>query len=141
MTRFQFSLDKVLDVRWTAEEEAKRHYAAAQQVLSEQEEMLYLLRQEKRTLLEVPERSINRMQVQHWYLMELDRQTSLVEEQLFHSKQAVEQALGEYITAQKERKVLDKLEERQKEEYDMKEKQIEQKMLDEMSTRKLAFHS
>ncbi|MHC5269544.1 flagellar export protein FliJ [Enterococcus sp. LJL98] len=139
MQKFTFSLEKVLDVRWTAEEEAKQAYATAQQALYEQEENLRLLRQEKAELLEVPEVGVNRMQVRYWYLMELERQTDLAQSQVAHFQQAVEVALEHYIHAQKERKILERLEEKKWEEHQVEMKREEQKTLDEMGLRKLAI--
>ena len=135
MQKFQFSLAKVLDVRWTAEEDAKQAYAAAQQALFEKEAQLQILQQEKNELMDIPEIGINRMQVRYWYLMELERQTALAKQQLVQLQQAVEMALTTFIQAQKERKILEKLEEKQHETYLLDEKREEQKMLDEMGIR------
>lgn len=139
MQKFRFSLEKVLDVRWTAEEEAKREYAVVQQALFEQETNLQILYQEKTELLEVPEIGVNRMQMRYWYLTELDRQTALAQEQIYHLKQLVEKALEKYIHAQRERKVLEKLEEKQYDEHLLEAKREEQKLLDEMGMRDLMF--
>lgn len=135
MQKFRFSLAKVLDVRWTVEEDAKQAYAAVQQALFEKEAQLQILQQEKTELLEIPEIGINRMQVRYWYLTELDRQTALAQDQVIQLRQAVELALAKYIQAQKERKILEKLEEKQHETYLLDEKREEQKMLDEMGIR------
>lgn len=137
MNPFQFSLEKVLDVRWTAEEEAKNAYAQAQQALFEAEENLFILKQEKSELMNVPAQGVNRMQVRYWYLIELDRQTVQAENQVWNLKEQVKSMLNKYITAQKDRKILEKLEEKQKEAYDLEFKLYEQKQLDEMSNRSL----
>lgn len=137
MNPFQFSLEKVLDVRWTAEEEAKNAYAQAQQALFEAEENLFVLKQEKSELMNVPAQGVNRMQVRYWYLIELDRQTVQAENQVWNLKEQVKTMLNKYITAQKDRKILEKLEEKQKEAYDLEFKLYEQKQLDEMSNRSL----
>lgn len=137
MNPFQFSLEKVLDVRWTAEEEAKNAYAQAQQALFEAEENLFVLKQEKSELMNVPAQGVNRMQVRYWYLIELDRQTIQAENQVWNLKEQVKTMLNKYITAQKDRKILEKLEEKQKEAYDLEFKLYEQKQLDEMSNRSL----
>ncbi|HIZ52976.1 MAG TPA: flagellar export protein FliJ [Candidatus Enterococcus avicola] len=137
MNPFQFSLEKVLDVRWTAEEEAKNAYAQAQQALFEAEENLFVLKQEKSELMNVPAQGVNRMQVRYWYLIELDRQTLQAENQVWNLKEQVKTMLNKYITAQKDRKILEKLEEKQKEAYDLEFKLYEQKQLDEMSNRSL----
>lgn len=137
MSPFQFSLEKVLDVRWTVEDEAKNAYAQAQQALFEAEENLLLLKQEKSELMDVPAQGVNRMQVRYWYLIELDRQTLQAENQVWNLKEQVKTMLNKYIAAQKDRKILEKLEEKQKEVYDLEFKLYEQKQLDEMSNRSL----
>lgn len=137
MNPFRFSLEKVLDVRWTAEDEAKNNYAQAQQALFEAEENLELLKQEKEMLMEVPAQGVSRMQVRYWYLIELDRQTLQAQNQVWNLKEQVKVMLNQYINAQKDRKILEKLEEKQKEAYELELKLYEQKQLDEMSSRSL----
>lgn len=135
MNPFRFSLEKVLDVRWTAEDQAKQAYAQAQQALFEAEEQLNLLKKEKQDLMEVPTQGISRMQVRYWYLIELDRLTIQAENQVWNLNEQVKTKLNDYIATQKDRKILEKLEEKQKEEYDLEFKLYEQKQLDEMGNR------
>ncbi|GGI66152.1 flagellar export protein FliJ [Enterococcus alcedinis] len=137
MNPFRFSLEKVLDVRWTVEDEAKNNYGQAQQALFEAEENLELLKQEKEMLMEVPAQGVSRMQVRYWYLIELDRQTLQAQNQVWNLKEQVKVMLNQYINAQKDRKILEKLEEKQKEAYELELKLYEQKQLDEMSNRSL----
>ncbi|MEG0293535.1 flagellar export protein FliJ [Enterococcus sp.] len=137
MNPFRFSLEKVLDVRWTVEDEAKNNYGQAQQALFEAEENLELLKQEKEMLMEVPAQGVSRMQVRYWYLIELDRQTLQAQNQVWNLKEQVKVMLNQYISAQKDRKILEKLEEKQKEAYELELKLYEQKQLDEMSNRSL----
>lgn len=137
MNPFRFSLEKVLDVRWTVEDEAKNNYGQVQQALFEAEENLELLKQEKEMLMEVPAQGVSRMQVRYWYLIELDRQTLQAQNQVWNLKEQVKVMLNQYISAQKDRKILEKLEEKQKEAYELELKLYEQKQLDEMSNRSL----
>lgn len=137
MNPFRFSLEKVLDVRWTLEDEAKNNYGQAQQALFEAEENLELLKQEKEMLMEVPAQGVSRMQVRYWYLIELDHQTLQAQNQVWNLKEQVKVMLNQYINAQKDRKILEKLEEKQKEAYELELKLYEQKQLDEMSNRSL----
>lgn len=136
MAKFKFSLEKVLDYRWLKEQEAKREYASAQKALTEQEDIFQQINQEKENLMEVRESTINRMQVQQWYLLDLNQRLIATTETIKEMSRYVEQALSVYIEAQKERKILEKLSEKQLAEYQIEMNREEQKMLDEMANRK-----
>lgn len=136
MAKFKFSLEKVLDYRWLKEQEAKREYASAQKALTEQEDIFQQINQEKENLMEVRESTINRMQVQQWYLLDLNQRLIATTEAIKEMSHYVEQALSVYIEAQKERKILEKLSEKQLAEYQIEMNREEQKMLDEMANRK-----
>lgn len=136
MAKFKFSLEKVLDYRWLKEQEAKREYASAQKALTEQEDIFQQINQEKENLMEVRESTINRMQVQQWYLLDLNQRLIATTEAIKEMSRYVEQALSVYIEAQKERKILEKLSEKQLAEYQIEMNREEQKMLDEMANRK-----
>lgn len=138
MKRFEFSLAKLLDYRWQIELEAKREYANCQRILNEKEERMQGLMKEKQDLLEIREDSVNRMQIQQWYLLALERQMTDTHHELIAQRQLLQEALDKYIDAQKERKILEKLKEKQLAEYEHTIKQEEQKMLDEMGTRRIA---
>lgn len=136
MKKFTFSLEKLLDYRWQMELEAKRNYAACQQEINEQEKQMEQLVEEKQALLEIREETVSRMQVQQWYLLGLEQQMMETQNRLLASQQKLQQALNVYIAAQKERKVLEKLKDKQLAEYQFLLNQEEQKMLDEMGSRK-----
>jgi len=134
--KFQFSLEKILDYRWIQENEAKREYASAQKALNEQEEILKQLIAEKGELMEIRETTVNRMQIQQWYLLDLNQKLTETVQTINEFKRFVELKLQAYITAQKERKVLEKLSEKQMAEHQLAVNREEQKMLDEMANRK-----
>ncbi|KAF1302011.1 flagellar export protein FliJ [Enterococcus saccharolyticus] len=136
MEKFQFSLEKVLDYRWLQEQDAKRVYASAQKALNEQESILQQIKQEKNELMEIRETTVNRMQVQQWYLLDLNQRLVATTQTIQEMRQYVATALQNYITAQKERKILEKLSEKQLEEYQLAANREEQKMLDEMASRR-----
>ncbi len=136
MEKFQFSLEKILDYRWIQENEAKREYASAQKALNEQEEILKQLIAEKGELMEIRETTVNRMQIQQWYLLDLNQKLTETVQTINEFKRFVELKLQAYITAQKERKVLEKLSEKQMAEHQLAVNREEQKMLDEMANRK-----
>lgn len=136
MEKFHFSLEKVLDYRWIQEQEAKRDYASAQRELNEQEEIFQQMKQEKEELMDTREITVNRMQIRQWYLLELNQQLIATTETIYQMKQFVDLKLQLYIEAQKERKILEKLSEKQLAEYQLEMSREEQKMLDEMANRK-----
>lgn len=90
--------------------------------------------------MDVGELTVGRMQVQQRYLIELDRRIGEIKTESLELQNKVEMALQEVVQAQKERKVLEKLEEKQHLVYLQKIKHEEQKQLDEMGNRsKFAF--
>lgn len=139
MTKFKFSLEKVLDFRWGIEKEAKRVYGELQRQKVEQEQALLEIQNEKNELMEVPEYTINRMQIRQWYLVELDRQMSVAQQSILELQQQIDQALENYVAAQKDRKVLEKLREKQLEEFQIELSREEQKQLDDMANRPNLF--
>lgn len=139
MTKFKFSLEKVLDFRWGIEKEAKRVYGELQRQKVEQEQALLEIQNEKNELMEVPEYTINRMQIRQWYLVELDRQMSVTQQSILELQQQIDQALENYVAAQKDRKVLEKLREKQLEEFQIELSREEQKQLDDMANRPNLF--
>ena len=136
MRKFHFSLEKILDYRWVQEQEAKREYASAQRALNEQENLFQQISQEKNELMEVREQTVNRMQIQQWYLLDLNQKLLTTAKTIAEMKTIVEAKLQLYIDAQKERKILEKLSEKQLAEHQLSMNREEQKMLDEMANRK-----
>ncbi len=136
MEKFQFSLEKILDYRWIQENEAKREYASAQKALNEQEEIFKQIIEEKGELMEIRETTVNRMQIQQWYLLDLNQKLSETMQAINELRGFVEMKLQAYIAAQKERKILEKLSEKQFAEHQVAINREEQKMLDEMANRK-----
>ncbi|HIY57638.1 MAG TPA: flagellar export protein FliJ [Candidatus Tetragenococcus pullicola] len=137
MEKFTFSLTKVLEYRKGQEKQAKRIYAAAQKELNEAEKQLEDKKIEKDSLLNIQEATINRMQVQQWYLLELNQKIQESIQQIQKLTVQTDKALNRYIEAQKERKVLEKLADKHFAEYQLQANREEQKMLDEMAGRRI----
>jgi len=135
--KFTFSLTKVLEYRKGQEKQAKRIYAAAQKELNEAEKQLEDKKIEKDSLLNIQEATINRMQVQQWYLLELNQKIQESIQQIQKLTVQTDKALNRYIEAQKERKVLEKLADKHFAEYQLQANREEQKMLDEMAGRRI----
>ena len=135
MQAFHFSLEKVLDHRKTIEQEDKRAYAQKQQLLIQQEQHLNTLTQEKAQLFDVNEMTIGRMQVQQRYLLALNATIDEVQNKMFHVKQELAESLSVVVEAQQERKIVEKLREKQFAEYTYEQQLEEQKQLDEFGNR------
>lgn len=135
---FQFKMQKILDYREQLEEEARVRFARVQQMLLEEERRF----EELRVLLQ--EKEAQRFQDlsmdagERWLLENFIRglRADMTESQLrlrsLH--QMLEQARRELLARSKERKVLDKLKERQKERHMAEEREKERKINDETAT-------
>ena len=135
---FRFKMQKILDYREQLEEEAKVRLARVQQMYIEEErrfEELRLLLQEKETQFY---QNISMDAGERWLLESFIKglRADITESQLrlrsLH--QMMEEARRELLHRAKERKVLDKLKERQKEHYQAEEREKERKTNDETAT-------
>lgn len=68
-------------------------------------------------------------------IVELDNEIMAAQSRLRDLHSEHQKALNEYVEAQKERKVLEKLRDKQKEDYQLEANHEEQKQLDEMANR------
>lgn len=134
---FHFSMQKILNYREQLEEEAKVRLATAQRMCMEEERRC----QDLRTLLAEKEdqsRNIALSYGERWLLdnfikgLRADMAASLL--RLRSLRQATEQARLHMLERIKERKVLEKLKERQKERHDAEERDKERKTNDETAT-------
>ncbi|KRL02111.1 flagellar export protein FliJ [Liquorilactobacillus capillatus] len=133
-------MENILEFRKQNEQQVKQRYTVLQHALADREEQMVQLGAEKFNLMDVSELSVGRMQVQQRYLIELDRRMGEIKTESLDLQAKAEAALQEVIQAQQERKVLEKLEEKQRVVYLQEVKHEEQKQLDEMGNRpKIAF--
>ena len=86
-------------------------------------------------MMDVREFNLRRLQVQRRYLAELDNEIMAAQSRLRDLHSEHQKAFNEYVEAQKERKVLEKLRDKQKEDYQLEANHEEQKQLDEMANR------
>ena len=115
----------------TLEDQAKARFANVQRT----EQEIVELGHEKRDMMDVREFNLGRLQVQRRYLAELDNEIMAAQSRLRDLHSEHQKALNEYVEAQKERKVLEKLRDKQKEDYQLEANHEEQKQLDEMANR------
>ncbi|SEM60516.1 flagellar FliJ protein [Ligilactobacillus sp. WC1T17] len=135
MKKFEFSLQKVLDYRLTVEEQAKAKFAEVQRQINETEQLIVDLGHEKHDMMDVRELSLGRLQVQHRYLAQLDNEIMMANAHLRQLDGEQQKTLNAYVEAQRERKVLEKLRDKKKAEYQLEANHEEQKQLDEMANR------
>ena len=136
MAKYQFSMEKVLDWRSDTEEEKKKNLVQVQQSKQQQETILRRLIDEN-IKIKNDSLSTNRIDV----LRRQNLYKDMIDEKIIHQKNVVskaekevEVARIELMEAHKDRKVMEKLKEK---EYTLtmeQEKQEEQKQLDEMAT-------
>ncbi|WP_314061262.1 flagellar export protein FliJ [uncultured Vagococcus sp.] len=141
MGKYQFSMAKVLNWRESQEEFAKKNFLQKRMEQIEQESILADIVTASRDLKVSTTNftNVNTLRQQHLYKNYLDEQIVLQEKTLEKVNHETEAELQVFIGAQKDRKIMEKLKERQYEAYLNEEKHREQKDLDEMGT--LRFRS
>ncbi|MCP0886248.1 flagellar export protein FliJ [Ligilactobacillus sp. WILCCON 0076] len=137
MREFKFSLEKVLVYRLQLEKQAKNNYASIQKIVNDKQDNIQKVVQEKKQMLSVPEYTVSRMQVQQRYIADLDRIALTLQTEIDSLQGKLRDALEEYVNAQQKRKIMEKLKENKKADYIILEKREEQKLLDELSNRRI----
>ncbi|KRL05511.1 flagellar FliJ family protein [Liquorilactobacillus oeni] len=136
MKNFKFSLESILEYRKQNEQKIRQQYLLLRSEVQGKESDIRKLLKEKGSLMNVTEQTIGRMQIQRRYLLGLDQRVTLLKNAELELKTKSEVKMNELVKAQRERKVLEKLEEKQEEEYLQLVKRQEQIQLDEMANRK-----
>lgn len=131
MERFSFSLQKVLEYRLQVEDQVKEKYAAVLRLEKEQRNEYDQLIGEKSGLMQTPQFSVGRMQVTRRYLQALSEHLLACQKNLLEIQQQKEQLRIELVEAQKQRKVIERLKEKQLTVYKKKEALEQQKQLDD----------
>lgn len=134
-------MEKVLNWRNTQEDEAKKKFLLKKSAQVEEElkltEMVQASEELKKSTIGLS--NINTMRQQHLYQNFLAEQIVNQEQRVYIASKATEQELTQFVLAQTERKILEKLEERQYESYLAEMKLFEQKELDEMGSLRYGF--
>jgi len=138
MAKFQFKMDTVLRLRENLEEQKKNEFGRAIAELDRQKEKLNaLIKERERMIQEFHEAVKNRIDSRksdryNKYIKLLDKK---IEDQLIAVKKCekiVDECRQELIDATKEKKKLEKLKEKQFQQYLIEEKREEQKVTDEL---------
>ena len=135
MKQFVFGLEKVLELRKYHENEAKIELGRAMGILAELEARIRGIGQELARAEEAqfsPGNSAVVMQQYMRYLLRLENTKEQLLKEAAMAELKVEQARELFIEASRERKVLDKLKEKQKEKYRKEMLTQEAKALDDI---------
>ena len=136
MAGFNFDLQKVLDVRNIQEDMAQNKYLQARQKKKELERELQQMNQTKHQvynyLRKDEDNSVEKTIQARQYLQRHKKKINKHQEQLKYQNYEVEQKQEKLIKKQKNRKVLDKLKEKEYKEYHSDLMKAQQKLLDEI---------
>ena len=133
MKKFSFSLEKILDLRKYREQETEIELGRAVGILSAIEQNILFVKQER--LRSGNEYSENSAMLYPYllYAERLDRQKEQLLKDAIRAEKKVDEARVVYIEASRDRKVLDKLKEKQETEYRKFVLSEETKVLDDQS--------
>lgn len=136
MGNYKFSMEKILDWRSDTEEEKKKKLAEIQREQLQQEDLLHDLIQEN---IKIKNESLSTTRIdilrrQNLYKVMLDERIVQQKNLLDKTEKALEAARIELMEAHKDKKVMEKLKEKEYSFVMEQEKSEEQKQLDEMAT-------
>ncbi|MFT8724060.1 MAG: flagellar export protein FliJ [Liquorilactobacillus nagelii] len=129
-------MTNLLDFRQQQTDQAKENLMLEQKKLNLLQQKLSDLLQEKKATFKIDDFNIGRMQLQYRYILSLEHEIQLAAAAVAQQQQQVEQVREKLIAAKKESQVLEKLEEKQYNQYLLNNKHQEQVMLDEIANRK-----
>lgn len=131
MEEFTFSLQKVLEYRLQVEDQVKGQFAEINRLEAQKNSELQQVMQEKSDMMETPAMSISRMQVTRRYLQALNDEIILCNDQLLNLQDQKEKVRANLIEAQKQRKILERLKDKQFTTYQKELAREQQKQLDD----------
>ena len=138
MPGFNFSLQKVLDLRKQKEEQAQMALAATERRFKEQQTLLKELQNEMRHCEAEYRNRRHLSQGDLWlwgnYRMRLESEINERESIIRRIEKKIHKQRKELVDRSKQRELLDKYKENQKKAYDYEQKQKEQKEFDETAT-------
>lgn len=138
MRRFEFSLQKVLDFRQRREEQAIRAFAEAQAQWMHEQTVLHRLLIEREECLRRSHRhqhlTVELLAVEQTYLSALEERIMAQRERVAEAEKVLEEKRQALIEAQRERKALERLREKQYERWRQEMLHAEQKALDDLAT-------
>ncbi|MBM4055520.1 MAG: flagellar export protein FliJ [Planctomycetes bacterium] len=143
--KFHFKFQKLLDIEKFKEEEIAKELKTAQKKLNEEKKIESLLK----SLLETRQIEMTKMLQANAaastfvlfesYFTKLNRDIIVQRSRIKKFSEEVEQVRQKLLAAFKKRKLLEKLRERHKKDFDEQEKRLEMKKLDEMATSRFYY--
>ena len=144
MARFVFRLAPVLRHRERIEDQKKQLLAEAQRVLAEAEAQRQRLRDKRENLareLIAEHRKLDgeALRLAYGHLDFLAREITAADWNVANCARAVDEARVVLVRATKDRKILDRLRERQREVFNIEQARLEQRDLDDANARHYAY--
>lgn len=134
MERYQFRLQKLLDIRADKEEESKRNFKEAQGEKLKVEEKLNNLKESYKKYSETTgEESVIERKIKHVYLNAVNYNIAETSKELKNKEKILEDRREELKLRQIDRRTVESLKEKQKVEFIKEQELIEQKMNDEFA--------
>lgn len=134
MQKFKFELASLLEFRQQEEQTAKQAYALAQQAVSQAQATTTKLLNEKHLIFAYASNSVEMLQTQRRYLVDIENQMTTLALQKTKREAAVKTTQAALVKAQQARQVIEKLYAKKFAEYQAKVKRTEQIFLDEVGT-------
>ncbi len=136
--KYSFNMEKVLEYRSNVEKTKVEDYAKINILLSSEKDHLDNLETEYNSNTQKKTSSVIEMKMNLLYRDKLKNQLSSQQKKIDEISTRLEDARGDLIEARKDRKIMEKLKEKNKEKYDADMASREQKELDDISIMKYA---
>lgn len=135
MKPYNFSLEKVLELRLNKEKSTMENFALVQNQLRQYKLGLesLILEVENIKIKTLKTRNIHELRVQNLYKQNIDEKIKSQNELIDRTSKTLEEVRLELVAAQKDRKIMEKLKEKDFTIYMDHMKVVEQKQLDEMA--------
>jgi len=136
--KYKFSMEKVLEWRQGKEKSAMEKFAVVQDHVQQQKSILALIMSEFESTKEKCRKrnNIQEMRQQHYYKEAIEEKIEKQTDLIHQTTENLECMRLELVEAQKDRKIIEKLKEKDFSLYESNIKVVEQKELDEMATLK-----
>ncbi|CAH0417886.1 hypothetical protein [Periweissella ghanensis] len=134
MQKFKFELASLLEFRQQEEQTAKQAYALAQQAVIQAQTATTKLLNEKHLIFAYASKSVELLQAQRRYLIDIENQMTTLALQKNEREAAVKTTQAALVQAQQARQVIEKLYVKKLAEYQAEVKRTEQIFLDEVGT-------
>lgn len=132
--KFKFSLDKLLEMRIEKEEESKRNFTKSQREKQLVEDKLNELKNKQEMYRGInKDESLLYQKLKRNYLIALDKGIEEEEKNLFAKNKELEIRRNELVKRQIDRKTVEIIKERRKEEFMKAEERKEQELIDELA--------